>query len=228
MTLSANLSLYRSTVSQLRPGDCVACCGGGKFPKIDPVSLLIRGWTGSRFTHIIVVVSVFKDLSGNWDAWISQSTIDKVSGQTVSGVQTSLLSQVLTNEYGDSSDLAYGLRLQPRLSAQIDPAKLKAFTDAYAGKTLYDVWGYAAFGLHDIPIIGSRVAQSENYKRQFCSAWWIRTMLNFDVLRGINFSDEAPSDVVRHFIWAQAIQLWGDATPIEKIEPLWNSWGRAA
>lgn len=232
MTTADNLATYRSSAfaRSILPGACIACCGGGAFPSMSPVSLLIRAWTGSRFTHIMTAQDYpFKDATGMWDVLVTQSTIDKVSGKTVSGIQSTLLSYVLASEYSASSDLAYELELRDELQSNItgNPVCLSKFQAYIKSKTgiQYDIAGYLGYGIRDIPIIGTRLAQGENGKRMFCSAWRADLLDYMDILRGVNFSQQSPRDAVRWAIHKSCTQIWGPPTPIESD---YNTIGMAA
>ena len=232
MTVTDNSTAYRDRTFArfMLPGACIACCGGGKFPTISPVSLLIRAWTGSRFTHIMTVQDYpFQNKLGNWDVIVTQSTIDKVDGKTVSGIQSSLLSVVLASEYYAQGDLVYDLELRDDLQALITGTSgcLAKFQNYIKTKTgiQYDIEGYLGYGIRDIPIIGTRLAQGENGKRMFCSAWRADLLDYMDILRGVNFSQQSPRDAVRWAIHKSCTQIWGPPTPIESD---YNTIGMAA
>ena len=216
--MSIDLTAYYRQAPLMQPGDIIAFCG----PSTDPLSFLIKAWTGSRFTHTAMVQR--HQIVGGPDVVITESTIMKEAGKTINGVQSHSLAEVLIDEYSNPSDLAYHLALKPEYRAQIDPIALDAYASAMVGKVAYDVVGYLAFGLHDIPFIGAHLMQNESMKRAFCSAWCAEILDHFNVLRGVDFTHTNPWALIRMNLFSQWTQILGKPTPIQQG---WNSIGVA-
>ena len=189
-------------LSQMQPGDVIALSGHAL------ISYLIDAFTGpvwpwqseSCLSHLAIVERPFDGT----DVWITESTIYKGKN----GPQSRSLSDLLL-EYSDDKDQAWWLQLNPKLRAYGDWAAFQSAVTEAEAQDKYDIPGLFAFLVRNIPVIGSRFCQTESAKRLFCSGYAVWLLESSQILRGINYSKEAPQDVVEMGIWCQYQQIFG-------------------
>ena len=208
------LAQYYQRRSQIRPGDLIACAGNAWTSK------LIYWWTGSIISHVAIAIG----WDEHGDVLITESTIfrDPETKKIISGPQTHLLKDMLRLDYAKPGSAVWHLDLNELERQRID---WKKFSNAVSkwqdGMVKYDIAGYLGFLVHDIPWIGNRVLQREDYRHVFCSALDTAIYEECGVGIHVNFSQCSPAQLVRMNLFNEEVQIWG---PPRRFDPLFNTY----
>jgi len=202
-----DLTAYKLAAPSMRAGDVIAFAGRAV------ISYLIDFVSNSDISHVAVVQS---PLTATSDVLIAESTIE--SG--ISGPQTRPLGATLAN-YGPGAQ-AWLLRLSDQVRAEIDWSKFNWFIKTSEdGRIKYDTPGLFGFLGRQIPIVGSYICQSETAKRLFCSGYATEIFEQSGVLRGINWSQVSPQDLVEMKLFTGSpVQLIGKPRNIARFNTL--------
>jgi hypothetical protein len=226
--MNHKLSAYQSSVNAayataaplMLPGDVIAF-EGQEFP----VSQAIRSYTGCRISHVGLVASGLQlDAAGKvlTDVMLFESTIytDPITKKKISGPQTHGLGSVLTFDYSAKDSRAWLLRLLPSERAEIDFAKFHAFIASceIPGRVTYDIPGLFAFLWRSVPFVGAHIAQTESYRRMFCSAADVDAFENSGLQLHRDFTATSPADLIRMRLYqAPPIQILGPTCEMDKL-----------
>jgi len=192
-----DLAQYNRVRSLLRPGDLVMFWGTA------PLAWAIE-WIDAGPSHSAIVR---QPLTAESDATISQSTIQ--NGHN--GVQTDPLGAAIAG-YDTGASIA-ALRLDDATRSRIDWERFYAVIGAAEDRVAYDIPDLFEFLLRDVPILGARVAQGEHKAKMVCSSWVTAVLESCGVLRGINWTQVTPQQLVEMHIYRDFLPLLGNPQP---------------
>jgi hypothetical protein len=149
--------------------------------------------------------------NGPDDNLMNESTIE--AGRH--GVQTNPLGATLAN-YGDGAR-GWWCPLADDVRKDFDLYRFYAAVGSADGIVGYPIKGLLGFLARSLPIIGSRVGQSENQKAEVCSQYFARVFEEMRILRGVNYQEITPQKAAEFRIYREAVQLIGTPAKIARF-----------
>jgi hypothetical protein len=197
-----DLSQYAAARARMRPGDQVALAGSSLVSRA--IGLFSgRSWNPkvANLSHVLTVHTSMD--TGTLRVLVTHSTMQ--NGK--SGPQAAYLSDVLADYQGQG----WFCPLSDPIREVANWTEFEAFIKASEGHATYPIPDLFGFLLRDLPIVGTRVAQSQHSSGMVCSAYDTAILKAAGIVRGVNYSQVSPQQLLEMAIYAPGppVQLIG-------------------